>query len=411
MKKIIILITIVAFAATAGLGALGIHTVYEADRHEIRALQNVAGAVVSEYPEAEEVMVSAAMDEDMKNLKRGESILGSYGYDDEKSLGREARKTIFIYMAVIVAFFLITLVLIYYIVIYTERKKGLREKHILDILDMCLSEDFSFTNDEKLMDSLGNPIFADLLGKLADSLKVKTDHLREEQDNTKVLVTDISHQLKTPISAMRACFDMYVEAENDEEREEFLARSRIQMDKLEELAHSLVNISRLENSMITLKREEVMLSDLIIGAVNTVYHKAAEKEILIETGDMEDMQLNMDRKWTVEAIANILENAVKYSLKGSRIEIRVNRFFSFVRIEIEDWGIGLEKEEYNRIFRRFYRGKSDVVRNEEGAGVGLYLSRKIFEEQGGTISVRGKTSLGKDSEGNSGSIFLIQLPV
>lgn len=108
-------------------------------------------------------------------------------------------------------------------------------------------------------------------------------------------------------------------------------------------------------------------------------------------------------KWTVEAIANILDNAIKYSQCGSDIQIRAQKLYSFVRVEIEDKGIGIPKEEQNKIFTRFYRGNNDIVKNQEGSGIGLYLSRSILEEQGGTVSVR--SSLGK------GSIFVIQLPL
>ena len=128
-----------------------------------------------------------------------------------------------------------------------------------------------------------------------------------------------------------------------------------------------------------------------------------KKNIEIVTSEFEDIPLYLDLKWTVEAIANILDNAIKYSQCGSDIQIRVQKLYSFVRVEIEDKGIGIPKEEQNKIFTRFYRGNNDIVKNQEGSGIGLYLSRSILEEQGGTVSVR--SCLGK------GSIFVIQLPL
>ena len=155
--------------------------------------------------------------------------------------------------------------------------------------------------------------------------------------------------------------------------------------------------------MITLNPEKTALTDILVGAVNTVYHKASGKNIEIVTEDFEDVKVNVDRKWTVEALANILDNGIKYSPAGSTISIRVNKLFSFVRIEIQDQGIGIPREERNRIFSRFYRGSDETVKKQEGSGVGLYLTRRILEDQRGTVSVR--------SSAGEGSTFAVQLPL
>ena len=154
--------------------------------------------------------------------------------------------------------------------------------------------------------------------------------------------------------------------------------------------------------MITLQPETVSLVELLISAVNTVYPKASEKNMEIITEEFTDEKLCLDKKWVPEAIANILDNAVKYSPEHTPVLIRVHKLYSFVRIEIEDQGIGISREEKNKIFQRFYRGRHEVVRNQDGSGVGLYLSRKILEDSGGSVSV------GSVSEG--GSRFIVQLP-
>lgn len=271
------------------------------------------------------------------------------------------------------------------------------------MLDECLSGDFAFAYEESQLAELENPAFADSMAKLAHSLKLKTDRLDEERDSTKTMVTDISHQLKTPISALRVCLDMYDEAGSDEEKSEFFDRSVMQLEKLESLTAALVNISRLESDMITLRQEPVMLSEILVNAVNSVYHKALAKKINIETSDFEDTELYLDRKWTAEAVFNILDNAVKYSGEGGNVRITVTGMFSFVRIEIADEGIGVPSHEQNKIWRRFYRGGSDAVRCEEGSGVGLYLCRSIIERQSGTVTVKAGRS--------GGSVFVLQLPL
>ena len=169
------------------------------------------------------------------------------------------------------------------------------------------------------------------------------------------------------------------------------------------LVDSLLCISRLETGIINLRGENTTLTEIIVEAVNSIYAKALNKNIKIITEDFTDVVLNLDKKWTAEAIANILDNAVKYGYEGNHITIRAQKFYSFMRVEVEDRGIGIPKEEQTKIFQRFYRGRNDVVRNTEGSGVGLYLSRQILERQGGTISVR--------SAREKGCIFVIQLPL
>lgn len=405
MKKIIALLTAVTLLLTLGLGAAGVHVISEISKHETKIIQNVAGAVTAEDHGMENTLVSAVMDGEFKHLKEGKSVLERYGYGGDSWKEERYGKETASYMALLTLLCVCTLLWIYAALFFVWKRKKRQEENILSALDKCLSEDYGYLKERKTAEGFENSAFYDTLLKISEKLRVRTEALNEERDSTKSLVTDISHQLKTPISAMKACFDMYVEAENKIEREEFLMRSRIQMDKMETLAASLINISRLETSMITLKREECSLREILIGALNTVYHKAASKNIDIAASDFEDIKLRLDFKWTVEALANVLENGIKYSPAGSVIQVRVDKLFSFVRIEIEDEGIGIPKEDINNIFKRFFRGSSDAVKKEEGSGVGLYITRKIIEEQGGAISVKYTDSL---SHGR-GSIFVIHL--
>ena len=237
---------------------------------------------------------------------------------------------------------------------------------------------------------------------------MKTQALAQERDHTKTLVTDISHQLKTPISALKSCFSMCMEADTETERSDFLERCALQMNNLESLVTALVNISRLETSLITLHPEETILSDILMNAVNIIYEKALQKNITIEVDNSEgeeaaSLSLLLDKKWTAEAIANILDNAVKYSPVGSAVTLRLHKLYSYVRIEIEDAGIGIPKAESNQIFKRFYRGSHPTVKQSAGSGVGLYLSRRIIEEQNGTVVVK--------SAVKQGSVFVVQLPL
>ena len=405
MKKYITIFTAVCVGITAIFGFFGFSLIHKIYDNEINTVQNLAGAVITEYPKAEQIFMEALNDESRADSYKGSQILSSYGYDAENTFHDNTlyKMDLTVFILILLMFLVLYLICGYFFFAFVFKQRKQQEKQTILLLDKALSGDYAFIKDVYQLDRLQNPLFADVLKKLFENLRLKTEILNTERDHTKTLVTDLSHQIKTPLSAFEACFSMYLEADNDAERSEFLSRCKIQLDKLKSLTDSLINISRLENDMITITISPIALSEMIVGAVNTVYHKALKKNIEIITADFEDITLKLDKKWTIEAIANILDNAVKYSPDNSRIEIRVQKMYSFARIEIEDAGIGISRTEQNQIFKRFYRGNSEIVQNEDGSGVGLYLSRKILEEQGGTVSVYPAKE--------HGSIFVIQLPL
>lgn len=239
------------------------------------------------------------------------------------------------------------------------------------------------------------------LGYYFSALK---EQLADEQNSTKALITDISHQLKTPLASIRMSHELAkTDSLSDTERKEFLEAEEREINKLEELLAELVNLSRLESNMIQLKPEKRSLQQTISEAVSQIFMKAYGKNIEIFADIKKDVQINHDKKWTVEAFANILDNAVKYSDSGTSIFVRVEGLSNHVLIEIEDEGMGIEADELHKIFRRFYRGSNAKKSVKEGAGVGLYLSRSIIEQQGGTILAKRKT--------DRGTIFKIMLPL
>ncbi len=227
--------------------------------------------------------------------------------------------------------------------------------------------------------------------------------LHDEENHTKALITDISHQLKTPLASIRMCHELFGAPDlTSEEREEFRQTEAREIQKLELLLNELVKLSRLESHMIQIKTEKADLKQTITEAVSQVFMKAYEKQIEISVDMEQEVQVLHDRKWTVEALVNILENAVKYSEQNTGIAIRVQCLPDHILVEVEDEGIGISEEELHKIFLRFYRGEEAKKRVQEGAGVGLYLARSIIEQQGGTILAKRRAE--------KGSRFMILFP-
>lgn len=391
-------------------GFLGISLLNAQYTRELQRLGNIAGTILTEYPSAEAALLSAIQDAPGNHLGEGFAILEKYGYRDNLLMSANPyyRSLLGKFISFLVLVFFLYFVLVSLCFLHLSKNHREQETQLHALIDRYLSEDYSYLTEQTDSAPLFNESFTATLFKLGNKLMMKTQALAQERDHTKTLVTDISHQLKTPISALKSCFSMCMEADTETERTDFLERCALQLNKLESLVTALVNISRLETSLITLHPEETLLSDMLTNAVNTIYEKALQKNITIEVNDSDgenatSLSLPLDKKWTSEAIANILDNAVKYSPSGSMVTLRLHRLYSYVRIEIEDAGIGIPKAEYNQIFQRFYRGSHPSVKQSEGSGVGLYLSRQIIEEQGGTVMVKPAVK--------QGSVFIVQLPL
>ncbi len=293
-----------------------------------------------------------------------------------------------------------------------ERRNGERSerKNLEDLSErLALFQKGDYTVPERMFawshpgkdDDIWAEIGEDLrrLGLYFTSLREK---LKEEENNTKSFITDISHQIKTPLASLKMNHELSREnALSPAERQECLQREYQEIQKLSVLIEELVKMSNLETHRIKIRKERIELRELIAETVDQVFMKAYAKNIRIQVEADRQIWVQADKKWTTEAFVNVLDNAVKYSGEGSVVTLRAVKLPSIALVEIEDEGIGIEREELHKIFQRFYRGAAASEYVKEGAGVGLYLTRKILEEQGGTITAKRR---------QAGTVFRITLP-
>ena len=237
--------------------------------------------------------------------------------------------------------------------------------------------------------------------KLSEVVEGKTEKSNRAKAEVEQMVSDITHQVKTPISNIRMYSDTIINNDLPKDKEkEFLNIISNQVDKLEFLIDFLTKMSRLETSMIVLNKQSAKIMECINKAKEQVKVLAENKNIEIRIMG-EDCILEYDKKWTLEAICNLLENAIKYTNRNGKIIINLEKLETFLKIDIIDNGIGIDEENINNIFKRFFRERK--VKDIEGVGIGLYLSKKIIETQNGYIKVKSKV--------NEGSTFSIFLPL
>lgn len=206
--------------------------------------------------------------------------------------------------------------------------------------------------------------------------------LAAEKANISGLVSDISHQTKTPITNIMLYSQLLSEnTDISEEARGIIKQIELQTEKLGFLISSLVKISRLESGIIAPSPAENRVSELL-KALD--YSAAAQKkgiELIIESSC--EISAVFDLKWTGEALGNIVDNAIKYTPAGGMVKVSAREYEFFARIDVEDTGIGVSEEDSAKIFSRFYR--APAVSGESGVGLGLYLAREILSRQGGYI--------------------------
>lgn len=226
------------------------------------------------------------------------------------------------------------------------------------------------------------------------------ERTRAERENIKSMISDISHQMKTPLANILLYTELLQEQMQGEQEKYLAEQIGIYAKKLEFLTMALVKMSRLESDVFEICPSVQKAEGLVTAATAEIMPKAQQKQIQLEIcGEVEE-QARFDQKWTQEALYNILDNAVKYSPRGSKIVVEGKAYEMYFCIAVKDQGIGIREEERAEIFGRFYR--SDSVQQEEGIGIGLYLSREIIQREGGYIKV--------ESKEGKGSTFKIFLP-
>ena len=190
--------------------------------------------------------------------------------------------------------------------------------------------------------------------KLRNILTAQNQMLAQEKEQIKTLISDISHQIKTPIAAANTFAELLSDGElSAEERTEYITTLQMSLGKLTFLTNSLIKMSRLESGIISLKPEKNSLNEIVLQAVKTVYAKAKEKGILITFECDQAFEAVLDFNWTAEAISNVIDNAVKYTPQGGFVCLQITEYPSFLRLDISDSGVGIPEEEQAKFFGRF----------------------------------------------------------
>lgn len=239
------------------------------------------------------------------------------------------------------------------------------------------------------------------MGRLYNTMQENRRKVGEEKSSLQSLVSDISHQTKTPMANLKMLNEtLLTRPMSEEKRREFLQATKSQLDKLDFLIQAMVKTSRLETGVIALEKKDTPIADTLAAALNGVLALLEQRKISLFVDCPENLTVAHDSRWTSEALFNLLDNAVKYTPPGGSVCVTVEEWEMYMKIDVADTGRGISESVQAVIFKRFYREES--VHDVEGIGIGLYLAREIITMQGGYIKVV--------SEAGKGATFSVFLP-
>lgn len=376
MKKIISYICCSLFMVLLA----NLYIVKQYQEYIIDTNSNIIENILEKYPDTEEIIIDSLLDEN-KNHK----FLKTYGINEntlkEFKNYREVRnKTIFINLSLFLMF-----LLGFFIIFGISKRKIKKEINTINsYLNQILSGTYGLNFQDYQEDEIS--VLKNDIYKVAIKLKDLSLYERREQVYLMNTLEDISHQLKTPLTALMVINDILKNNElTYEERTDFLNKQSRELEKMEWLITTLLKYSKLDSGSILLKEERIKASCLIEESLESLLIPMELKNIYLEYKHL-DFDVICDIKWTKEALMNILKNAYEHVNYGGVITIEGECNPIYNSISIKDNGLGISKKEIKNIFKRFYTTDS----SKNSFGIGLNMAKLIIEKENGKIEVTSK---------------------
>lgn len=357
----------------------------------------IIDSIISKHPELENEVIDGIINHDISESESYE-ILNKYGLDrldtvdylnNNSYINKTIRKYNIIYISILIII-VFSILIIYINKIYNKIRKLsvytndiLNNKYNMDIREYSEGDISNLKND---------------LYKMTIKLKEQNELSLKDKIYLQDTLSDISHQLKTPLTSMYVINELLYDDKLDKSlKKELLNKSKKGLERIEWLITSLLKMSRLDSGSEKLILENVKLINIINKSIEPIRIPLELKNINLSVSCSNDIKVNVDVNWTTEALINILKNAMEHTLENGNINIVCSDNPLYTMISISDDGCGISKKDLPHIFERFYKGMS----NKESIGIGLNMSKKIIESENGNISVKSKE--------NEGTTFIIKL--
>lgn len=391
-SSILVLILMIA----ALLATLFIQRLYYIDLKNdyIKSLGAVTERIIEVNPNLEKeivpLIVKGVSDE---YVQKGETVLGQYGLTSnlENSLFPYYNTTLIkntYTLLILFAGMLLTLLLLNYFqygVLYERiRALTLASKKVIE------GECDTVVNENKEGD------FSKLVlafNEMRKTIKSNISELQKEKNFLINILSDISHQLKTPLASLIVYNDIMMNKElSREQQKTFLSNTHNQLFRMQSLVYNILKLAKLDAKALKIEKEDESLNDTIQEAIDALENKAGEAMVQISLSYSEEVIFKHDKLWLQEALINIIKNAIEHSYRQGRINIELIENPIYIRIIIEDNGTGIGEDDLPNIFKRFYKASNS--RKNDSVGIGLALSKSIIEAHSGIIEVQSKLNKG-----------------
>lgn len=355
----------------------------EYNKYKYNTNQKINGIVAKiqeKYPEIEKEEIIEIL-----NSNNKDNVFNEYGYDINKDSYINQNNEVYIKFNILKIFILLLsfMILIYLFVRYYFKRDNEIEK-IIKCLEKINQKNYEIDINDVSEDKLS--ILKHEIYKTTVMLKENTEKGNQDKINLKKSLQDISHQLKTPLTSSIIMLDNIIDdLENDIEiKPEFIKKVKKDISKISFLIQSILKLSMFESNTITFIRKEIPVKKIINSSIENIENLCDLKNIKIVVKDRSKNKIYCDYRWQVEALTNILKNALDYSFNDSIIIVEVDKNNTYTQIKIKDFGKGMSEDETINIFKRFYKGKNS---SSDSNGIGLSLAKAIIEKDNGRVIV------------------------
>ena len=356
--------------------------------------QAIVGNIVSKYPELEKDIVSVITQaKNKENIDLGAKVLQKYNYDSSTNLSQEpiVQNNIYKMLKINILFItfvficLITISFYFFIKIYRDIK---------DMTDYVYhsSEGREYEMKNKNQEGQIGLLKTEIM-KMTTVLKEKVALLHSEKIFLNDTISDISHQLKTPMTSLMLLTDLMYNDLDKEKKIEFLDRTNAQLSRMDWLIKSMLKLSKLEAKVIDFKTEKVNINELIRRSISPLSVPMELKNISLNINGNKEASYIGDIEWSSEALGNIIKNCIEHTKEGGNLNISYEENPIYSEIVIKDNGEGIDKDDIPNIFKRFYKGKNS---KSDSVGIGLAMAKSIIESQNGDIYVKSEKNKGTE---------------
>lgn len=385
-KKTLIFIVI---TSVLSLGFFGLLLNYQYKTYTInynKKINSLINEVINKYPEVSESDLVSIL-----NSENEEDLLCKYGINDKSSSVIENDKLFKKYLFIDLSILFIIIITLYVYFVINKSKRTKKINKIIELISKINRRNFDIDIEDYTEDELS--ILKQEVYKTSLMLRSEADNSLKDKLNLKDSLSDISHQLKTPLTSITIMIDNILDNEemDSKTRRKFLVNIKREIININFLVQNLLKLSKFDANVIKFNKDEVLIKDIVDEAIKKVSALSELKGVSIKVSGDKGSTIKCDFMWEVEALSNIIKNSIEHIEGEGFVEVNYTKNKVYSRILIRDNGVGINAEDLPYIFDRFYKGKNT---SKDSVGIGLALSKSIIEKDNGSISVKSTPKIG-----------------